>query len=179
MYAFIGSVLLLLSRRSSKLPLLKQEDEILFKLPSFYKFAGIVFMSLSLVVSVLLHLLDVRECLTLTLFLNLVIFPMGLSLYLEGRKGCIILNTSGITRINYWGRKTVIAWKDIQNICFNRIILYLVVRGDGKFIHCHIHLKGFASLVERLEIETDIKIKDMKLPDGAYPVKRIRKYRSV
>lgn len=179
MYAIIGSVLLLLSRRSSRLPLLKQEDEILFKLPNFYKFAGIVFMTLSLVVSVLLYLLAVRDCLTLTLMLTALIFPMGLSLYLEGRKGCIILNTNGITRINYWGRQTIIAWKDIQKICFNKMILYLVVRGAGKFIHCHIHLKGFASLVERLEIETDIKIKDMKLPDGAYPIKRIRKFGSV
>ena len=147
-------IMSLLVVASKKRP--KQDDNgnPILKLPIFYSLIGIAtFLSGFGLIYYLIF--GVQEGETIPVIIStLVLFAIGILLYLKGSLFSITILDNGIKEKTMFGKIKTINWSEMESITFGKTSLELKIISSKTKIKAHLHMKGFPHLVDKIEENT-------------------------
>lgn len=157
----IAIIMYFLNTVSKAKPIQTMEGDEVFKLPLFYGILGIIAFAAGLWI-LIYGLINYNPEEFLWMLISCVfIGGLGGLLILQQWVSKVILTENEIIKVTMSGKNKILAWGEITEIKFNAFSSELKVKSKNTSIKCHMHLVGFPSLVEKLEMKTGITKKQM------------------
>lgn len=155
----------LLYAASKKKPKEDAEGNKILRLPIFYPILGSISMIGGLLV-LMYGLLNYESDEFIFVFLIfLMLCGLGVPLLLMGTIYKITLTPDHLEQTSMLGKKKLITWPEIMTASYGNISMELKIKSHDKKITAHMHLVGFPYLIRQIESYTQLKRKDMGLPN--------------
>ena len=165
-YVVVMAIFWVIVKKASKRhPTENSKGQKVLILPSLFGLIGI-FSAMAGTSVIIYGLIDFDGENIIPQFLIFILFTtLGMLLVLEKWISKIILTKKSIVKINMFGKRKEIKWKDITDVTFSSGTLELKIRNDETKINCHKHLIGFDHIVDQLEKNTEFHREQLKIPN--------------
>lgn len=155
------AIMSLLVAASKKRPKLDENGNSILKLPIFYSLIGIAtFFSGFGLIYYLIFRAQENEIIPVVVS-TLVLFAVGILLYLKGSLFSITILDNGIKEKTMFGKIKCINWSEMESITFGKTSLELKIISHKTQIKAHMHMRDFPYLVEKIEENTRRTKKEM------------------